>query len=205
MGNQYYQKAYITITLIAVNILVFLALSVQGMTEDPQFMLRHGAMYVPCVIEKGEYYRLVTCLFLHFGFDHLVNNMITLLVMGWTLELEIGRVRYILIYFSSGICGNILSAFFDIRIGEYAVSAGASGAIFGLIGALLYVAVRNKGRIGTITQRGLIFMILLTLYYGFTSTGVDNAAHIGGLASGFVLGILLYRKRKSKYRRSAWN
>lgn len=205
MGNQYYQKAYITITLIAVNILVFLALSVQGMTEDPQFMLRHGAMYVPYVIEKGEYYRLFTCLFLHFGFDHLVNNMITLLVMGWTLELEIGRVRYILIYFISGICGNILSAFFDIRIGEYAVSAGASGAIFGLIGALLYVAVRNKGRIGTITQRGLIFMILLTLYYGFTSTGVDNAAHIGGLASGFVLGILLYRKRKSKYRRSAWN
>lgn len=205
MRNQYNQKAYITILLIVANVLVFFALTLQGMTEDAEFMLHHGAMYVPYVVEEGEYYRLFSCLFLHFGFDHLVNNMITLFLIGWNLELEIGKVKYILIYFASGLCGNVLSALADIQAGEYAVSAGASGAIFGVIGALLYVAVRNRGQIGTITGRGLVYMIILTLYYGFTSSGVDNAAHIGGMLSGFILAVLLYWKRKGKYRRTAWD
>lgn len=198
-NNSYQKKAYMTIMLAAVNVLIFFALTAQGMTEDPQFMLYHGAMYVPYVAEAGEYYRLFTSMFLHFGFDHLINNMVILLVMGWNLEQEIGKIKYLIIYLGSGLCGNILSAVFEIRVEEYSVSAGASGAIFGLIGALLYVAVRNRGRIGNVTGRGIVFMIVLSLYYGFTSTGVDNAAHIGGLISGFLLSVCLYWKRKSKY------
>ena len=62
------------------------------------------------------------------------------------------------------------------------------------------MAIRNRGRIGEISGRGLAFMVALTLYYGFTSGGVDNMAHIGGLAAGFLMGVLLYRKGKSKYR-----
>ena len=87
--------------------------------------------------------------------------------------------------------------------GTYAVSAGASGAVFGIIGALLYVAIRNRGKIGTVTGRGLVLMVVLSLYYGFTSGGVDNLAHIGGLAAGFILGVLLYWKRKRKRRARA--
>ena len=90
-------------------------------------------------------------------------------------------------------------------MGEYAISAGASGAIFGVIGALLYVAIRNKGRIGDISGRGILFMIALSLYYGFSSGGVDNMAHIGGLAAGFVLSVLLYRKKDRKYRSVSWS
>lgn len=190
------QKAYITILLAAINIVVFLWLSMKGMTEDAEFMLRHGAMYVPYIAEAGEYYRLVTSMFLHFGFEHLMNNVVILVIIGWNLELEIGRIKYLFLYFAGGLFGNIVSALWDIHLGNYAVSAGASGAIFALIGALLYVAVRNRGQIGNITGRGIIFMIVVSLYYGFTSTGVDNAAHIGGLASGFILAVLLYRKRK---------
>ena len=93
----------------------------------------------------------------------------------------------------------------DMRTGEYVVSAGASGAIFGVIGALLYVALRNRGRIGNVSGRGILFMVIISLYYGFTSGGVDNLAHIGGLVSGFLLGVLLYWKRKGKNRRSAGN
>lgn len=163
-------------------------------------MLKHGAMYVPLMIAQGEYYRLFTSMFLHFGFDHLLNNMVTLVLSGWNLEIEIGKIKFLLIYILSGLGGNILSAWWDIQTGEYAVSAGASGAIFGLIGALLYVAIRNRGRIGDISGKGIIFMIILSLYYGFTSTGVDNMAHIGGLLSGFLLSILLYWKRNRKSR-----
>jgi membrane associated rhomboid family serine protease len=79
------------------------------------------------------------------------------------------------------------------------VSAGASGAIFGIVGALLYVVVRNHGRVGEISTRGLVLMAGLSLYYGFTAQGVDNAAHIGGLVSGFLLAVLTYWKRKPKH------
>lgn len=199
------KKPICTILLIAANVIVFFFLSFQGMTEDGSFMLEHGAMYVPMMLEYGDYSPLFTSMFLHFGFSHLMNNMVMLLVIGWNLELEIGRIKYLIIYFASGICGNIASGFWDIYIGSYAVSAGASGAIFGITGALLYVAVRNRGQIGNVTGRGLIFMVALSLYYGFSSGGVDNFAHIGGLLSGFLLAILLYWKRNRKDRGVSWD
>ena len=194
------KKQKCTILLIAVNVIVFFALSFSGMTEDAEFMLEHGAMYVPYMLEGEEYYRLVTSMFMHFGFDHLMNNMIMLGAIGWNLEYEIGKIKFLIIYFGSGLCGNILSAFGDIMLGEYAVSAGASGAVFGITGALLYVALRNRGQIGEISGRGLVFMIMLSLYYGFTSSDIDNLAHIGGLFAGFILAVLLYWKRHRKRR-----
>lgn len=205
MINRYSEKPVCTILIIAANVIVFFFLSFQGMTEDGGFMLEHGAMYVPMMIEYGDYRPLFTSIFLHFGFSHLANNMVMLLVIGWNLELEIGRIKYLIIYFASGICGNVVSAFWDIHTGEYAISAGASGAIFGITGALLYVAVRNRGQIGNVTGRGLIFMVALSLYYGFSSGGVDNFAHIGGLLSGFLLAILLYWKRNRKDRTMSRN
>lgn len=190
-----------TILLVVVNVIVFFCLTFQGMTEDAVFMLEHGAMYVPYVLGEGEYYRLFSSMFMHFGFEHLMNNMVMLLVIGWTLEREIGKLKFLLIYLLSGLAGNVLSSIWDVWTGDFAVSAGASGAIFGIVGALLYVAVRNRGRIGSVSGRGLAFMVILSLYYGFTSGGVDNFAHIGGLLSGFLLSVLLYWKRQSKYSR----
>lgn len=198
-------KALCTIILAVVNIIVFFALSFQGMTEDGAFMLEHGAMYVPSVIYGGEYYRLVTSMFMHFGFQHLLNNMIMLIAVGWNLEREIGRIKFILIYFLSGLCGNVLSAMSDMYTQEFAISAGASGAIFGITGALIYIALCNHGRVGNVHGRGLIFSVALSLYLGFTSGGVDNLAHIGGLLSGFLLTAILYRKRQSEYCGNPWS
>ena len=194
-----------TIILIVINVIVFLALSFQGMTEDAEFMLEHGAMYVPYMMGGEEYYRLFTSMFMHFDMDHLMNNMIMLGAIGWNLEYEIGKIRFLIIYFASGLCGNILSAYGDIITNEYAVSAGASGAVFGIIGALLYVAIRNKGRIGNVSSRGIVLMIILSMYYGITSSGVDNLAHAGGLIGGFLLAVLLYWKRKRKCCSDSWN
>ena len=195
------RKQVCTILLIIVNVCIFFWLSFQGMTENAEFMLEHGALYVPHMMKNEEYYRLVSSMFLHFDFDHLINNMVLLGVIGWTLEKEIGKVRYLIIYFFSGIAGNILSTAGDILTQEFAVSAGASGAVYGIIGALLYVAFRNKGHIGDISGRGLLCMIGLSLYYGFTGSGVNNLAHIGGLIAGFILAVLLYWKRKRKRRK----
>lgn len=187
-----------TILLAAMNVIVFIVLTSRGMTEDGAFLLEHGAMYVLNVTEQGEYYRLFTSMFLHFGFEHLMNNMVVLVLIGWNLEMEIGKVKYLIIYLISGLGGNLLSAWWEIQTADYAISAGASGAVFGLIGTLLYVAIRNHGRVGEISGRGIVFMIIVSLYYGFTSSGVDNMAHIGGLVTGFLLGVLLYWKYNRK-------
>lgn len=189
-------EAICTVALIVINIAVFFILTMFGDTEDVVFMLQHGAMYEPNIIEGHEYYRIFTCLFLHFGITHLLNNMVLLGALGWNLELEIGKVRFVIIYFASGIIGNIVSLFYDLTLEQPAVSAGASGAIFGLMGALLYVVIANRGRLGRLSGRGMLVMVILSLYFGLTSTGVDNLAHIGGLVSGFMLAVLLYRRKQ---------
>ena len=194
--------AWGTVTLAAVNVIIYLWLSFGGATEDAGYMLEHGAMYVPYILEQGKYSCLLTSMFLHFGFRHLINNMFMLLVIGSNLEPEMGTARFLITYMASGLAGNVLSGFLDYRTGEYTVSAGASGAIFGLIGALLYVVIRNQGNARNISGRGMVVMVVLSLYFGFASTGVDNAAHVGGLAAGFFLAVLLYRKKDREYGRT---
>ena len=194
MGNQ--KKAVCTIGIAAVNVIVFLLLSFGGRTEDGMYMLEHGAMYVPYVVEYKEYYRLFTCIFLHFGFSHLMNNMLTLVVVGWNVEMFVGKARFLTIYLLSGLGGNLLSMAADIWRQDYSVSAGASGAIFGVVGGLLYVVTINKGRLEDLNTRQLVVMIFFSLYLGYTSTGVDNIAHLSGLVIGIILAIILYHRPK---------
>lgn len=191
-------EAVCTIILIAVNVAVFFILSLFGDTEDAVFMMQHGAMYSDFVIQYHEYYRLFTCLFLHFGIEHLLNNMVILGALGWNLELQTGKIRFLLIYFGSGLFGNVVSLIFHGAAQEYTVSAGASGAIFGLMGALLWVVIANHGRLGRLSGRGMLVMVALSLYFGLSSSGVDNYAHIGGLVCGFLLALILYRKRRGR-------
>lgn len=194
-------EAPCTVALIVINVAVFFIMSLFGNTEDVMFMLEHGAMFEPLITEEHEYYRIITSMFLHFGIEHLLNNMVILGALGWNLELETGKIRFLIIYLVSGIGGNLLSLYLGVSSAEYAVSAGASGAIFGLTGALLYVAARNRGRMGRISGKGVLFMIALSLYFGITSSGIDNAAHIGGLLCGFILAVILYRKKNSYHAR----
>lgn len=185
-----------TTGLIVINVLVFFLLSLRGDTESGYFMLQYGAMYEPLVTDGHEYYRLITSLFLHFGIQHLLNNMVMLGALGYQLENEIGRIKFLLIYFISGIGGNLCSLYWNVSHGEQVISAGASGAIFGLMGALLYIVAVNRGRLGRLSGRGMLIMVALSLYFGLTSSGVDNSAHVGGLICGILITVLLYRRKR---------
>ena len=185
----------ITIGLLAVNIATFVVLSFLGDTQSSQFMYEHGASFAPAVMENGEYYRLFTSMFLHFDFSHLMNNMIMLGALGTSVEPELGSVKLLVVYLLSGLGGNLLSLGANWTNGTLVVSAGASGAIFGLMGALVWLVIKNRGGYGRIYGRRVYLMVGLSLYYGFTSTGVDNYAHVGGLICGFLLAICLYRKK----------
>jgi rhomboid protease GluP len=185
------QKAAATATLIVVNISIFFIFAILGKAEDVLFMREYGAMYEPYVMEGHEYYRLLTSIFLHFGIEHLLSNMVMLGALGMNLEPEIGKLHFLLVYFVSGIGGNICSLLLNISFGEVVISAGASGAVFGLTGALLCAVLRNKGRIGRLHKKGVLVLVILSIFLGLSEPGVDNAAHIGGLICGFVLEALL--------------
>ena len=185
------KKAPCTILIAAINVIVFFVLSFQGMTEDGAFMLKHGAMYVPLMIAQGEYYRLFTCMFLHFGVQHLLYNMLLLIFVGDMLEKTVGKMRYLMIYLGGGILGNLLSMGVAMKTGSYAVSVGASGAIFAVVGALVFLAVKNRNRISREENRRLMIMAALSLIEGFTQTGTDSMAHLGGFLGGMALCLLL--------------
>ncbi len=186
--------------MAAVNILVFIVLEILGDTSNPSFMLAHGASYAPMVLE-GQYWRLFTCMFLHFGFEHLAYNMFSLIFLGDIVESVMGPVRYLILYIVGGLGGNVVSLMLSMRSGRYAVAAGASGAIFACMGAFLYFALRNRKRFGSGNMRRLGMMILLMIMQSLVDKGVDNAAHLGGLATGFILAVLLYHPQKRSVRR----
>lgn len=191
-----FRKEPLTVLLIILNILVFLAVEVTGTSQDVLHMLDCGAACTPLIVENGEVYRLFTSMFLHFGISHLANNMLVLFVLGSRLERVAGRVRFLIIYLLGGLSGNIISMLFELRQQEYSVSAGASGAVFAAMGAMIYIVIRNRGWLEDLSMRQILIMAAFSLYFGFTSSGVDNAAHIGGMISGFVLAVVLYHPRR---------
>lgn len=193
MQQKQIEKSGVTIAFVVANILVFAVMELIGNTEDTNFMVAAGAVWPPDV-EQGQYWRLLTATFMHFGFEHILNNMLILACAGPILEDALGHLKYLVLYLLAGVGGSALSYLQMLHSGNYAVAAGASGAIFGIIGALLWIVIRHKGRYETLTGKGLLFMIVISLYYGISSGDVDNWGHIGGLIMGFLIGIILYRK-----------
>lgn len=189
------KKSPVTWALIIINTVIWLGVEITGGSENVENMIRWGAQYAP-LVQMGEYYRLFTCMFLHFGLGHLINNMLTLYFVGSVLELAAGKIRFLIIYLAGGLGASVISYAFDMRLEEYAVSAGASGAIFAVVGGVLWALVRNRGRIAGVTIQQMVFMVVLSLYMGFTSTGVDNTAHVGGLLVGIVLCVVIYHPRR---------
>jgi rhomboid protease GluP len=181
-------------TAVILTINIFMYLWSAASTE----ILNWGALTWMHAFKQGELYRLVTSNFLHNGFDHLFNNMIVFVLIGSRLEPIFGRARYVALYMGAGLCGSIVSAVYYMNMGEMVASVGASGAIFGLIGAMLWILIKNRGYQKEFYGGGVALMIAGSLYHGFSTMGVDNAAHIGGCIGGFFFAILLYRQDRGK-------
>ena len=175
--------------LLAANAAWWLVAELLGSTRDPASLLDFGANHGPLVAE-GEYWRLLTSVFLHIGIMHLMLNSLGLLIYGMLLEQAFGRLRFVLIYVAAGLAGSTAS----FLASPMAISAGASGAIFGLLGALAASFLTGSGPQGRGSRRdaaGIAVLVAINLAYGLVAPGIDNWAHIGGLAMGFALGIIL--------------
>ena len=186
------KKPIMTYILVALNILCFLCMYIFGNgSTDALTLLKFGANYAP-LVKLGEVWRLVTSIFLHVGVLHLLCNMYSLYIVGSQLESFFGKAKFLCIYILSGIVGNLFSVLFTNGL-----TVGASGAIFGLFGALLYFGYHYRIYLGTVIKSQIIPLIILNLFIGFASSGIDNAAHIGGLIGGALVSIALGVKYKS--------
>lgn len=190
--SQLFQKdVIINRSIICINILVFLITVFTG-----NLLIDSGAREYQLVLEDGQWYRLFTSMFLHGDGTHIFSNMIWLFFLGDIVEQMVGHYKYLIIYIMAGLGGDVFSMIFEAMNQEFVSSIGASGAVFGIEGALLWLLIRNNGKIREMTIPKIIFALVCSLYYGFSSTNIDNAAHIGGLLVGFLLAMLLYRKNK---------
>lgn len=180
---------FITYFLIAFNIFLFIIPWFMG--EYYNIVMSFG-VHGPSV-RAGQYYRLITGIFLHGSIMHLVFNCYALYVIGVQIENFLGKIKYLIIYLFSGIIG----AMFSITFGGDAISIGASGAIFGLMGALVYFGYYYRVYLGNVVKSQIIPLILLNLLIGFLGQGIDNAAHIGGLIGGLFITMALGVKDKT--------
>ena len=178
-----FKKPIVTYSLIFICILVFILMYVLGNGSTDNYTLLVFGANVDTLTKNGDYYRLFTSMFLHIGILHLLCNMYSLYIIGKEVENVFGKVKYLIIYLLSGIAGSILSLAFN----HNTICAGASGAIFGLLGALLYFGYYYRTYLGATLTRSIIPVIVLNLIIGFTSSGIDNAAHIGGLVVGILI------------------
>lgn len=182
------KKPIITGLLIIVNVIVFALMYIIGKgSEDTNTLINFGAN-IPSLIRGGEYYRLITSGFLHIGIIHILCNMYSLSVLGPNIEHYYGKAKFILVYFYSMI---IASLFVMVFQNDYSISAGASGAIFGLLGSLLYFSYYYRGYMGNQVIGQIIPVIIINLVIGFITPGISNAAHIGGLIGGVCVSYML--------------
>ncbi|MDS1005186.1 rhomboid family intramembrane serine protease [Clostridium sporogenes] len=183
-----HEKATITKIIIGINIFMYLItafLSKNILSSDIRVLVFLGAK-ANSFINNGEYYRLITSMFLHGGLIHLALNMYALNSIGPLIENYFGKVKYLIIYFISGILSSYFSYLFSPS-----VSIGASGAIFGVLGATLIIAYKNRKRGGKEFLNNIISVIVVNLILGFSIPNVDNFGHIGGLIGGIIVTLIL--------------
>ena len=181
------RKPLVTYALLAVNGLVWLAMEASGSSEDTQTLVDFGALFGP-LIANGEYWRLFTAMFLHVGVMHLLFNAFGLFIFGRLVEQVFGHFRFIVIYVIAGLAGSVAS----FLLNSIAVGAGASGAIFGVLGALAaFFLIRRDvlGEMGRQNLTGLMIIAAFNLFFGFVTPGIDNWAHMGGFVAGFLVGL----------------
>lgn len=182
-------RVWVTWLLIAINVVVLVLMEMNGGSERTSTLITFGAK-VNTLINQGQVWRLFTSMFLHIGLIHLAVNCFSLYNIGTLLERFIGSVRFAVLYVLAGLCGGLASYWFSPN----SISAGASGAIFGLLGALAVFFYLHRALFGKTANRMLTnvaLVAIVNLGFGATVSGIDNFAHVGGLLGGIIVGALI--------------
>ena len=190
--------------ILVINVVLFIWMELSTQMED-LWLYRHGAIHVGAFIQNPQWWRLLASAFLHFSFSHLFGNMVVLWYMGNFLEQRIGSWRYLLFYVIVAVGANVISIIWYWYTYDWDVlTAGASGAIFGVVGMMAFIVICERGRVPGITIQQMILMVIFTLYTGFANGGVNNSAHVGGLVIGLLCGLIFYRGPVKNGQNHSW-
>lgn len=183
-----YSYCSVNIALAAIQAAVFVLCMLVGGRPYPA-----GRCGTNLVLVQKEYWRLLTAVFLHTGLYHLGSNLFVQVLMGNAVERNLGHIKYLILYIVSGVGGNVISVLYDRAQGVNTYSVGASGAVFGVMGALIVLIIKGRKKLRTgssmLVRAG--FAVFYAVYAGLSTPYTNNAAHIGGLAFGAALGVLL--------------
>src|SRR3954466_13548525 len=185
-------KPFYTYIFIAIQVIIFLLMETAGGSTESSVLIEFGAK-VNSLILDGDWWRLLTPIFLHIGLLHLVMNTLALYYLGITVERIFGNSRFLFIYLFAGVSGSLASLLFSLNL-----SAGASGAIFGCFGALLYFGTAFPKLFFRTMGLNILIVIGINLVFGFSIPGIDNAGHIGGLLGGFLAAAVVHFPKKKK-------
>ena len=181
------QKPVISIILVVINVAVLAAGYLLGQQDA---WIQSGGIYAPAIL-NGEGYRLFVSMFLHSGIMHLCNNLIALILFGQHLEKLLGHVRFLLIYLLGGLLGSVFETMWYTATGAQTLAIGASGAIFALMGAMVYLGLFRRKIISGIRMPNLIIAIVVSLLPGLYEPGVSFTGHLFGLVGGFIVSIFI--------------
>ncbi len=190
-------RTWMTYALVAANVAIWWLMVIQGadIVKPPADLLLYWGGNATSEVQRGQWWRMVSSTFLHSGILHLTMNMVGLWIIGQTVERIYGYCPYLMIYLGSTIAGSALSLHFSA---QKAVSVGASGAVFGIAGALLVAVYQYRNTLPKIFGKqhltGIGFFVFYALAQGFTTGGIDNGAHIGGLLAGAVMAYILPKR-----------
>lgn len=174
-----------TMVLIGINLIVFLASNY--IWKDLMLL---GCDHRIAVVENHEWYRIFTSMFLHFDWEHVLGNMLVLFLIGNFVERYVGKFLYLGSYLLCGVVGNLISLAFETTD---VISAGASGAIYGILGMLAVLLIKKRGKIEGVINPGLFIFVAGSLIHSYHVAGVDNLAHLGGLGMGIILEIFIMK------------
>ncbi|MCL2198907.1 MAG: rhomboid family intramembrane serine protease [Defluviitaleaceae bacterium] len=192
-----YRHPIIAYGLIFVNLMILLLMYMDGyQVGNVTVPVQYGAILAEFVVHGGEWWRLVAAMFIHFGFSHFFANAFGILIFGTRLERYFGRRMFFIVYIFSGLAGSVVSLFNLYFFQPFAVSAGASGAVYGIVGAMFAYTRVTKRSIEFITWYVMLIYIGLGMAMGFATPGIDNFAHIGGLLMGVLIGGIYAKFKK---------
>ncbi|WP_455718503.1 rhomboid family intramembrane serine protease, partial [Anaerosporobacter sp.] len=188
----------ITCCILFMNVVIFIIMDWSYDWSVYNSFVEQGGISYDTIIHNHQYYRFLTHMFLHADINHLFGNMLVLFFIGTQVEKRIGSFRYTILYFVGGIVAAVTSLGYNRLHDSSMLSIGASGAIFAIVGALVVIIIFNRNEFAQIGLQRLLFFVALTIFSGMNTQGIDNAAHVGGLLAGLVLGQVLYLGAKNK-------
>ncbi len=187
--SNYYKTNPVTMILLVIIIVYFLVISLNGGTTDTQTLVKFGALFPPFITKYNQYYRFLTAIFIHIGLAHLFFNAYALYIFGTQIEKVMGHAKYILFFLITGIGGNIITYFFNYN----SISAGASGSLFGILGAFLYLIRVHPNMINPEGRKSIISILVLNLVLTLLVPNISITAHFGGLIIGYLISYIFIK------------